>query len=65
LGGSLYTINKNAEALVVCCKVIGLEVNADKAKCVVMSRDHNAGRCMKMIKVRLKRWKSSDIWEQP
>ena len=32
------------EALVVVTKEIGLEVNADKTKCMVMSRDRNAGR---------------------
>ena len=33
-----------AEALVVAIKEIGLEVNADKMKYIVMSRDRNAGR---------------------
>ena len=32
LGGSVYTIKENAEALVVTSKKIGLEVNADKTK---------------------------------
>jgi len=32
------------EALVVTSKKVGLEVNADKTKYMVMSRDHNAGR---------------------
>jgi len=43
LGGSVHTI-KNAEALVVAGKEIGLEVNADKTKYMVMSRDQDAGR---------------------
>ena len=30
LGGSIYTVKENAEALVVATKEIGLEVNADK-----------------------------------
>jgi len=34
----------NAEALVVASKEIELEVNAGKTKCMVMSRDQNAGR---------------------
>ena len=36
-------MNKNSEALVVKSKETGLEVNADKTKYVVMSRDQNAG----------------------
>jgi hypothetical protein len=42
LGGSLHTVKENAE--VVATKEIGLEVNADKTKYMVMSRDRNAGR---------------------
>ena len=44
LSGSLHTIRKNAEALLAGSKEIGLEVNADKTKYMVMSRDQNAGR---------------------
>ena len=44
VGGSVFTIQENAEALVVASKEIGLEVKADKTKYVVMSRDKNAGR---------------------
>ena len=43
LGGSVHTIKENAEALVVASKEIGLEVNVDKTKYMVMSRDQNAG----------------------
>jgi len=39
LGGSIHTIKKHAKALVVACKEIGLEVNADKTKYMVMSLD--------------------------
>ena len=44
LGGNVHTIKENAESLVVASKEIGLEVNADKTKYMVMSRDQNAGR---------------------
>ena len=44
LGGSVRTMKESAEALVVASKEIGLEVNADKIKCTVVSRDQNAGR---------------------
>jgi hypothetical protein len=44
LGGSVHTVKENAEALVVDTKENGLEVNADRTKYMVMSRDRNAGR---------------------
>jgi len=43
LRGSVHTIKENAEALAVASKEIGLEVNADKTKYMVMYRNHNAG----------------------
>jgi hypothetical protein len=43
-GGSIHTIRKNAEALLIASKEIGLEVNAEKTKYMVMSRDQNAGQ---------------------
>jgi len=44
LGGSVQTIQENTEALVVASKEVQLEVNADKTKHRVMSRDQNAGQ---------------------
>jgi len=44
LGGSVHTIKKNADALVVASKEIELEVNADKTKDMVMPQDQNAGQ---------------------
>jgi UDP-galactopyranose mutase len=43
LEGSVHTIKKNAETLVVASKETGLEVNADKTKYMVMSWEQNAG----------------------
>jgi hypothetical protein len=43
LGGSVRTIKKNADALVVASKETGLEVNADKTKYMAKFRDQNAG----------------------
>jgi len=37
LGGSLHTVKENAETLILASKEIGLEVNADKPKYMVMS----------------------------
>jgi hypothetical protein len=48
LGGSVHTVKENAETLIVASKEIGLEVNADKTKYVVMSREQNAGRICNM-----------------
>ena len=42
LGGSVHTVKKNAETLVATAKEIGLEVNADKTKYMVVSRDQRA-----------------------
>jgi hypothetical protein len=44
LGESVHAVKKNTEALVAATKEIGLEVNADQTKYMVMSRDQNAGR---------------------
>ena len=44
----IHNIKENAEALVVASKEIGLEINADKTKCMVMFRDQNAGRSHSM-----------------
>ena len=41
LGGSVHAIKENAEALILASKEIGLEINADKTKYMVMSRDQN------------------------
>jgi hypothetical protein len=46
LGGSLHTIEKNTETLVVASKEIGLEVKANIAKYMVMSGYQNAGRSL-------------------
>ena len=42
LVGSILTIKKNTDALLVASKEAGLEANADKSKYMVMSRDQNA-----------------------
>jgi len=48
LGRRICTVKENAEALVVASKEIGLEVNTDKTKYTVISRDQNAGRSHSM-----------------
>jgi hypothetical protein len=44
LGGSIHTIRKNTETLLIASKEICLEVNAEITKYLVMSRDQNAGQ---------------------
>jgi hypothetical protein len=43
LGGRVHTIKKNTEALVFAGKEIGLELEAERTKYMVMSREKNAG----------------------
>ena len=43
LGGSIHTVRKYTDGLVVASKRTGLEVNADKTKYILMSLDQNAG----------------------
>ena len=44
LGGSVHTVEKNTDALLVGSKEIALGVNADETKYMVMSRYQHAGR---------------------
>jgi hypothetical protein len=44
LGGSMHSIKKNTKTSVVTSKETGLEVNAEKTKYMVVSRDQNAGQ---------------------
>ena len=43
LGRSVHTIKKNTGALVFASMETGLEVNDDKSKYMVISKDQNAG----------------------
>jgi hypothetical protein len=61
LGGSVRTIKKT-EALVVASKEIELEVNADKAKYIIMSGDQNGrSHTIKIDSSSLKGCNSSNI----
>jgi hypothetical protein len=67
LGVSVLNIKKNTEALVVASKKIGLEVNAEKTKYMVVSQDQNVGQnhSIKIDDKFCERWNSSNILEQP
>ena len=43
MGGNVHTTKENTEALLIASKEIGLEVNADETKYMVMSWGQNAG----------------------
>ena len=67
MSGNVHVIEKNKAVLVADKKEIGLEINADKTKHMVMSRDQNAGRRhrIKIDNSSFEKWNSSNIWEQP
>jgi hypothetical protein len=44
LGDNIDIINKNSETLVGASKEVGLEVNVEKTKYMLVSRDQNAGQ---------------------
>jgi hypothetical protein len=44
VGGSIHTLKKNNEALVITSIETGLEVNSEKTKDKVMSKDQHAGK---------------------
>ena len=44
LGGSIHIIKEKAEALIIESKENGIEVNANKIKYMVLSRNQNTGR---------------------
>jgi hypothetical protein len=39
-----YTINRNTETLINASKEVGLQVNADKTKYMLLSRHQNVGK---------------------
>jgi hypothetical protein len=43
LGDNIYTIKKNRETLIGTSKEVGVEVNAEKTKYMLLSRHQNAG----------------------
>jgi hypothetical protein len=44
LGGNIDTIRKNTETLIDASKEVSLEVNEEKTKYMLLSRDQNAGQ---------------------
>jgi hypothetical protein len=67
LRGSVHTIKKKSETLLVAGKEAGLEVNADNTKYMFMSRDQNGGRGynIKIYNCSSERVENTNIWEKP
>jgi len=67
LGGSVHAKKKNTKSLLFRSMEIGLEVNANKTKYMILLRDQNAGRIhnIKIGNSALKGWNNSSIWEHP
>jgi hypothetical protein len=65
LGGIAHTIKKKTENVVAASKDIGLEVNAEKTKHLVWSRDQNAGRShnIKSDNLAFEGGNSKNIWD--
>jgi hypothetical protein len=62
LGGSIHSIKKNAEDLVIGSKEIGLEVNVEKTKYMVVSQNQNARRNHN-IKIDNKSFESVEVFK--
>jgi hypothetical protein len=66
VGENVDAIKKNIEALLDATKEVGLEVNPEKTKYMLMSRSQKIGQrhSIKIVNRSLKLWQSSDVWEQ-
>jgi hypothetical protein len=60
VGENFDTIQRNTKALIDASKEVGLEVNPEKTKYMLVSRCENAGQ-RQSIKIA---WQCSNIWEQ-
>jgi hypothetical protein len=67
LGLSVHAIQINSEVLIVAGKEIGLEVNAENTKYMVMSQNKNTGRNhnINIGNKSFESWNISNIWKQP
>jgi hypothetical protein len=66
LGDNIDTINNNIQTLIDASKEVGLEVNVEKTKYMLVSRDQNAGQNgeIKIGNRSFEKCHSSSIWER-
>jgi hypothetical protein len=51
LGDNMDTVNKNTETLIDVSKDVGLEINVDKSKYMLLSRHQNVGQNRENVKI--------------
>jgi hypothetical protein len=66
LGENISTKEKSTETLLEACRDVGLEVNTEKTKYMVMSSHQNSGQIhnLLIVKNHVETRQSSCIWEQ-
>jgi hypothetical protein len=66
LGKNVNTINKKTEAMLGTSREVGLEVNPENTKYMVISCHWNVGQNHNLLTANksLKMWQSSSTWEQ-
>jgi hypothetical protein len=63
LGDSINAIKENTETLLEASRDVGLEINAEMSKCMIMSRHPNSGQNQNVrIDNCLKIWQNSNTW---
>jgi hypothetical protein len=64
MGDNIYTIKKNAETLIDASKEVGLEINVETTKYMLLSRHQNVGqnRDIKIVNRSFEMCHSSNIW---
>jgi hypothetical protein len=66
LGDSVSTIKQKSETLIEASMDIGLEINAEKTKYMIMSRHPNSrqNRNIRIAKELFQMWQNSNTWGQ-
>jgi hypothetical protein len=65
LGDNIDTTKKNTETVIDASKDVGLEVNTEKSKYMLLPHHQNSGKNhdTKIANRSFKRWHSSNVWE--